>query len=242
MRRERIIGNKQCYIYENSLASDIVIQAVGEHELESLDREVEKSRELAQDHPFILIAFLISDWNKELPPWEAPAVFGKDDFGAGASDTLTYITEELLPEIEKSYPTDDEKRYFLGGYSLAGLFALWASYQTELFQGIAAVSPSVWFPKWDRFILENEIHASRVYLSLGDKEEKAKNKVLAKVGNNIRQQYERMCKESGVKECKLEWNPGNHFVDSEIRMAKGIAWLLEEEEKYEIDNDVNLMC
>ena len=24
----------------------------------------------------------------------------------------------------------------------------------------------------------------------------------------------------------LEWNAGNHFVDSEKRMAKGFAWLL----------------
>lgn len=26
------------------------------------------------------------------------------------------------------------------------------------------------------------------------------------------------------------WNPGNHFVDSDRRMAKGFAWLLDNRE------------
>ena len=226
MRTEQIIGNRSCYVYHNSLASDILIQAVGEHELEALDRETEKIKELTHDHPFTLAAFLISDWNTELPPWEAPSVFGKEDFGAGGSDTLVYITEELLPTIEKIFPTDNQKQYFLGGYSLSGLFALWAAYQTATFQGIAAVSPSVWFPKWENYIEERTICTSRVYLSLGDKEKKTKNKVMAKVGHNIRRQYELMCKENSIEACVLEWNQGNHFADSEIRMAKGFAWLL----------------
>lgn len=72
----------------------------------------------------------------------------------------------------------------------------------------------------------HSIQASKVYLSLGDKEEKAKNKIMSKVGINIRKQYELICKETNEKTCILEWNPGNHFVDSEIRTAKGFAWLL----------------
>ena len=226
MRTEQVIGNRSCYIYHNDLASDIVIQAVGEHELEFLDREVDKINELTHDHPFTFAAFLVSDWNMELSPWEAPTVFGKEDFGAGGNNTLAYITEELLPAIEKTYPAEREKRFFLGGYSLSGLFALWAAYQTGIFQGIAAVSPSVWFPKWESFIEENEVRASRIYLSLGDKEEKTKNKVMAQVGHNIRKQYELMCKKSSIEACVLEWNQGNHFADSENRMAKGFAWLL----------------
>lgn len=226
MRTERIIGDKTCYIYEDGPASDIFIQAVDAHDLEVLDREVDKIRELALGQAFTLIAFLIEDWNRELSPWKAPAVFGKEDFGAGAGDTLLYITEKLLPSIEKSYPADGKKRYFLGGYSLSGLFALWAAYQTKTFQGIAAVSPSVWFPGWENYISENEICTSKVYLSLGDKEEKTRSAVMAKVGEGIRRQYELLCKESEIETCVLEWNPGNHFADSEKRMAKGFAWLL----------------
>lgn len=227
MRTEQMIGDKRCYLYENNNAADILIQAIDGHDLEVLDQEADKIKALTQNHPFTLAAFLISDWNTELSPWEAPAVFGKEDFGAGGEETLSYITDKLLPAIEERYPADKEKRFFLGGYSLSGLFALWAAYRTTIFQGISAVSPSVWFPGWDSFISENKICTPRVYLSLGDKEERTRNKTMARVGDNIRMQYELMCRESSVKECVLEWNPGNHFMDSEVRMAKGFSWLLQ---------------
>ena len=53
------------------------------------------------------------------------------------------------------------------------------------------------------------------------------NPVMAKVGNDICKQYELLTKQ-GVNTI-LEWNAGNHFVDSEKRMAKGFAWLLNNE-------------
>lgn len=226
MRMEQIIGGKACCLYGDGQASDVLIQAVDEHDAEALDQEAARIGELAPHRPFLLVAFRVSAWNQELSPWQAPAVFGKESFGAGAQDTLAYVTAALLPEIEKGCPSEGSKRYYLGGYSLAGLFALWAAYQTGLFQGIAAVSPSVWFPQWIPFMEDHEIRSSRVYLSLGDREEKARNRVMAEVGDNIRRQHQRMCQESAVKACTLEWNPGNHFADSWVRMAKGFAWLL----------------
>ena len=47
---------------------------------------------------------------------------------------------------------------------------------------------------------------------------------MAQVGNAIRRQEE-LLREHGVNAI-LEWNVGNHFVDSDKRMAKGFAWLL----------------
>lgn len=226
MRTERIIGNRMCRLYGDGRATDVLVQAVDEHDLEAMDEEVERIRALTADQSFLLVAFRISDWHRELSPWEAPAVFGRESFGSGAKDTLAYLAESLLPEIETSCPCDGERRYYLGGYSLAGLFALWAAYQSGLFQGVAAVSPSVWFPQWTRFIEARRIQCPRVYLSLGDREEKTRNRVMAKVGGNIRRQHELLCGDEAVKACTLEWNPGNHFVDSAMRTAKGFAWLL----------------
>ena len=68
------------------------------------------------------------------------------------------------------------------------LFALWASYQTDKFEGIVAASPSVWFPKWIEYAKDNKPLSKSIYLSLGDKEEKTKNPVMAQVGNAIRRQ------------------------------------------------------
>lgn len=222
MRSEKSIQGKKCFIYKSGETDALLIQAIDDHDSELLDKEVE-TIESFTNKPFMLAAFLIEDWNRELSPWEAPAVFGRENFGSGASETLSFITDVLLPELCE---TDEKKRCYLGGYSLSGLFALWSAYQTELFSGIAAVSPSVWFPGWDRYTESNNILSSEVYLSLGDKEEKTRNKTMSAVGRNIVRQHELLCNMDTVKRCVLEWNPGNHFTDSELRTAKGFAWLL----------------
>ena len=143
---------------------------------------------------------------------------GKDDFGDGAKDTL----KEIL-----NYCGDSDKNCYIGGYSLAGLFALWSVYQTDVFKGVASVSPSMWFPGFDEYMREHEIKCNNVYLSLGDKEEKAKNPVMATVGDRVRKSNELLLEKS--INCTLEWNQGNHFKEPEIRTAKGFAWLLGQE-------------
>jgi predicted alpha/beta superfamily hydrolase len=162
---------------------------------------------------------MIKDWNQELTPWSAPPVFGKIPFGSGAEGTLKFITNQLLPVVQ-----EETAHVILGGYSLAGLFALWASYQTDRFEGIVAASSSVWFPKWIEYAQDNKPLANTIYLSLGDKEEKAKNPVMAQVGNAIRKQHEIL--KAQIDNTILEWNPGNHFIDSEKRTAKGFVWVM----------------
>ena len=70
------------------------------------------------------------------------------------------------------------------------------------------------------------IHCRRVYLSLGDKEEKAKNPVMATVGDKIREAYA-LLQDQGVP-CILQWNEGNHFKDADIRTAKAFSWILDQ--------------
>lgn len=222
MKQETIhISGKECYVYFNPEASCLLIQPVDEHELEHLQKEVE-TMEALTDKPFSFVAFRIEDWNEELTPWAAPPAFGRVPFGDGARQTLTFVTDSLLPAVQGRGL--DVSRCLLGGYSLAGLFALWAGYQCDMFQGIAAVSPSVWYPGWMEYVAARKTFANAVYLSLGDKEERARNPVMAQVGNAIRRQHELL--EAQTVDTILEWNPGNHFVDSEKRMAKGFAWTI----------------
>ncbi|MBP5701040.1 MAG: esterase [Lachnospiraceae bacterium] len=166
-----------------------------------------------------LTVFLkVDDWNNELSPWNAPPAFGNEPFGNGADNTLDFITGELIPFIDESFGAKD---YLLAGYSLAGLFALYGIYKSSCFAGAIAVSPSVWFPGWPEFIKDKMPNASFVYLSLGNKEEKTRNAVMAGVGDNIRHMHEILI-DKGFRNI-LEWNDGGHFKDPELRLRKGIA-------------------
>ena len=73
---------------------------------------------------------------------------------------------------------------------------------------------------------EKIIGNKNCYPSLGIREEKARNKAMAAAGDDTRRQYELLRNAGAVKQCVPEWNPGNHFVDSDLRTAKGFAWLL----------------
>ena len=121
-----------------------------------------------------------------------PAVWGKQGFGGKAGDTLRFLTEQVMPTLKQQFHLPENVKIILGGYSLAGLFALWASTQTGLFYGVAAASPSVWFPGWMEFEQQHPIQAQHIYLSLGDKEERTKNAVMAVVGDNIRTLHSRL--------------------------------------------------
>ena len=219
------IGSRPCRIYGEAHAEYLLLQMTGEHELQSMDSEVAAIAQSA--HHFLFAAIPVESWNDALSPWEAPAVWGTQGFGGNATDTLRFLTERGIPTLKQQFPLPENVKIILGGYSLAGLFALWASTQTNLFYGIAAASPSVWFPGWMEFEQRHPIQAQRVYLSLGDKEERTKNAVMAAVGDNIRTLHSRLT-ERGT-DCTLEWNSGGHFKDADLRTAKAFRWMMEEQ-------------
>lgn len=200
--------------YGNETARTVLLQPVDAHDSELIESEMSMIRDnTAED--FRLIAFRVSDWNRDLSPWKASAVFGGEDFGGRAADTLREIMK---------YCEDRTKAYYIGGYSLAGLFALWAAYQTDLFRGAAAASPSLWFPGFSDYMQEHRIMARHIYLSLGNREEKTRNPVLAAVGDRIREAHGLLREQH--TDCMLEWNEGNHFRDPDLRTAKAFLWIM----------------
>ncbi len=204
------------YEYGTPSAPIVLIQMVGDQDLASLEKEFLSIRENT-GADFRFLALKVENWNSDLSPWSAPAVYGKEDFGGGAAATLS--------EVQK-YCTDLSKTYYIGGYSLAGLFALWAAYQVDLFKGVAAASPSIWFPGFVEYMKEHELRSRTVYLSLGDKEEKTRNPLMATVGEKIREAQD-LLKRQG-RNCILEWNPGNHFKDADLRTAKAFCWVMKQ--------------
>ena len=126
--------------FGNDRSGLILIQMVDSHSIQMIESEAEIIRKLSGRDDFRLVACQVDDWNRDLSPWEAPPVFGKEGFGGKAEKTLQDLKESVLSR----YGQADRK--FIGGYSLAGLFALWAAYREDSFEGVAAASPSVWFP------------------------------------------------------------------------------------------------
>ena len=216
-------GGKSLPFYGNAASANVFLQPVDEHSASLMEKEAETLAGLCGHTDWCIIAVPVQSWNRDLTPWTSDPVFGKEGFGSGAPETLAFLLDSFIPAWSKMHPSDS-RRFYLAGYSLAGLFALWSACQTNAFAGIAAVSPSVWYPGWHDYAETHPVHTEQVYLSMGLKEEKTRNKVMSSVGDAIRFEHERLSK-SGIR-CTLEWNDGNHFVDSDKRTAKGLAWLL----------------
>ena len=115
-------------------------------------------------------------WEENFSPWCAPRVFAKGpNFGDGAQKTLDTLINQVIPWTESELTKPPAYRVLVG-YSLAGLFSLWAGVSqqvarvcqpddalsqpgpssqpaaphvnasTPTFQRIGAVSGSFWFP------------------------------------------------------------------------------------------------
>ena len=215
------IAGRESHIYRADKARHVLIQPVDDHDQNLLNKEVGEIARLTS-MSFTLAAFKINDWNSELTPWQAPPVFGKKPFGDKAASTLDYIITHLLPALQEQGIST--AHCILDGYSLAGLFALWSGYTSSVFNGIAAASPSVWYPGWIAFINDKKPLCQNIYLSLGDKEEHTRNPIMAQVGHCINRQHQAL-QQQGVN-TTLHWNPGNHFATPHLRMAQAFAWLL----------------
>ena len=106
--------------------------------------------------------------------WDSPPTF-KNAYPCtgGADNYLRLLTEEIIPAAEKELGSIPRWRGIIG-YSLAGLFVLYAIYQTVLFPRVGSVSGSLWFPDMKGRIaplgLIERLDLLRVLFSLSPKE------------------------------------------------------------------------
>ncbi len=165
------------------------------------------------------------DWNKSLSPWPCDRITkGVGPFLGKADVFLRELEDEVSREIARCRLTPSA--IYIAGYSLAGLFALYSLYNTDLFDGAACCSGSLWYPGFVDFVKNNEFckPPKRMYMSLGDKESSVKNQVFASVEDKTREVFE-LYKEQGIN-VRFEMNHGNHMTDVDNRVAKGISNLL----------------
>lgn len=169
-------------------------------------------------------------WEENFSPWCAPRVFAKGpNFGDGAQKTLDTLINHVIPWTESEL-TDPPTYRVLVGYSLAGLFSLWAgvSQQVATFQRIGAVSGSFWFPGLldyvDQQLSGGVVGLTHAYLSLGDREARTPNPQIMHVRENAELLASKL-QNAGITST-FELNRGNHFQNVEGRMQKALDWLV----------------
>lgn len=169
------------------------------------DKFVEKVKAYFQKSLYLLEVIVINDWQDELS-FESKA--GKN----------------LLHTIKKIKQKNASLKCYISGYSLAGLFSLYAMHELDL-EGVVCVSGSLWQEGWLVYLKEHPINHKKIYLSLGSKEHKTRNALMKNVLKNTLEAYKIYQKEN---DCFFQKNNGNHFFESELRMKKGWDWFFYE--------------
>ena len=200
-----------------------------------------------------LVNVCVDLWEENFSPWCAPRVFAKGpNFGDGAQKTLDTLINHVIPWTESEL-TDPPAYRALVGYSLAGLFSLWAGVSqpgapqqvargmspqvscgcqsdapAATFQRIGAVSGSFWFPGLldyvDQQLSEGVVGLTHAYLSLGDREARTPNPQIMHVRENAELLASKL-DNAGITST-FELNRGNHFQNVEGRMQKALNWLV----------------
>ena len=179
-------------------------------------------------------------WEENFSPWCAPRVFAKGpNFGDGAQKMLDTLINQAIPWAESELSEPPAYRALVG-YSLAGLFSLWAGVSPQVargcqsdapaatFQRIGAVSGSFWFPGLldyvDQQLSGGVVGLTHAYLSLGDREARTPNPQIMHVRENAELLASKL-QNAGIIST-FELNRGNHFQNVEGRMQKALDWLV----------------
>ena len=181
----------------------------------------------SQEHPLDVVAAAeglrshvvsapVADWGDALTPWPAPALRpGEKDFGGRAEETLASLVERL---------DQAPGPHAICGYSLGGLFALYAFVQEPRLAACACLSGSVWYEGWVDWLRENapDCAGRYAYFSVGKKEKRA--------GLPFRHVEEDLaaCAEIlRANGCRVDvtLGPGSHIQHVTERLAAGLSAL-----------------
>lgn len=217
------IGGRTITLVATAQPEVLLIQPIDGDDPEEV---LQQARYIAEhtERPFAMAGFSTTLWVGELMPWADRAVSKDPRAGQHASETLSFVQQRLVAVMIERFGS---LPIIIGGYSLGGLFALWAAYQSSAFAAVAAASPSVWIAGWPDYAAAHSIMTKHVFLSLGDHEEHSRNQAMAQVGPNIRQYHNLLTHQLGPDHTTLEWNPGGHFKDPTLRTARAFAWCVE---------------
>ena len=167
---------------------------------------------LSEKYEVSIVVIEDVNWNDDLTPWPAEGVFKKaKPFGGHAAAFLNKLTNEIIPETERSMGIENAERTLLG-VSLSGLFAVWSAFNTDAFTNIISTSGSLWYDGFVEWMKEQSPspRIKKVCMLLGEKEKNAKEKRMATVEERT-QAAANILKEKTQSSVTFELVEGTHF-------------------------------
>ena len=152
------------------------------------------------------------------------------DFEGKAEEHLSFISTHVIPFCESEYglASSAEKRV-IGGYSLGGLFSLYAAVNTDFFGTVLSCSSSLWYPGFLDYLKEHPFKAAhpKLYMSVGDQEgTTAKNLTADQTLNTLAlKDWIEPKFQAGDFQFTLE--EGNHGNDIPGRAWRAVEWVEE---------------
>ena len=200
-----------------------------------------------------VVSIPIANWNDTLTPWPAPGFYDDEPwFGGHGGETLEELTCRTIPAIEAELDIESDTesprsllprkgsriiKRAICGYSLGGLFALYAFVNDSRFDACASISGSLWYQGWMHYIRKKtECVASSksvvnrfdgrgryAFLSVGKKECKSGLPLFRCVEDNMHASAD-LLRAAG---CQVDTvvGPGNHMQHIPERFSTALGAL-----------------
>ena len=152
------------------------------------------------------------------------------DFGGKAEEHLSFITSHVIPfcESEYGFASSAEKRV-IGGYSLGGLFSLYAAVNTDFFGTVLSCSSSLWYPSFLDYLKVHPFKAAhpKLYMSVGDQEGTTATNLTADQTLNTLALKDWIEPRFQASDFQFTLEEGNHGNDIPGRAWRAVEWVEE---------------
>ena len=152
------------------------------------------------------------------------------DFGGKAEKHLSFIMTHVIPfcESEYGFASSADKRA-IGGYSLGGLFSLYAAVNTDLFRIVLSCSSSLWYPGFLDYLKEHPFKAAhpKLYMSVGDQEGTTATNLTADQTLNTLALKDWVEPKFQAGDFQFTLEEGNHGNDNPGRAWRALEWVEE---------------
>ena len=164
------------------------------------------------------------EWDRDYAPWPSDELHGRPIGGGGAA-LYREMVDVLLPAVKARF--DGLEHVGVVGYSLGGLFALYAASQSDSpFDRAASVSGALWYEGFEDYAANAPFpQLSRAYLSLGRREAGRGRGPMGRVSTATERVAGTLSARLGDENVCFEWNNGGHFFEIPQRLGRAITWV-----------------